>query len=60
MDGETSETRRMLFQNEINLRYCASIWFTIEIEEMDVWNNFEYCWSILYFEESDIGYNDTK
>jgi hypothetical protein len=26
MDGET-ETCRVLFQNKINLRYCASVWF---------------------------------
>jgi len=26
MDGET-ETCRVLFQNKINLRYCASAWF---------------------------------
>jgi len=27
MDGETSETCRLLFQNKVNLRYCASVWF---------------------------------
>ena len=27
MDGKTSETCRLLLQNKINLRYCASSWF---------------------------------
>jgi len=27
IDGKTSETCRMLFQNKLNLRYCASGWF---------------------------------
>jgi len=31
MDKRPSETCRVLFQNKINLRYCASGWFIIEI-----------------------------
>ena len=27
MDGETVRNMKLLFQNEINLRYCASGWF---------------------------------
>ena len=27
MDGKTSETCTVMFQNKINLRYCASGWF---------------------------------
>jgi hypothetical protein len=36
MDGETSETCRVLFQNKINLRYCASGWFYYRYVPMPV------------------------
>jgi len=38
MDGETVKTCRVLFQNKINLRYCASGWFYYRNVRRLVWH----------------------
>jgi len=50
MDGEISETCRMLFQNKINLRYCASGWFyyrnrrSVRLEQFWILLEFSVFW----------------